>query len=339
MKVHVVSETQFVTKGQGVHTAFIEHVELLKEKNDVKVVVNSEGLGDVMHSHTYGPYFFWKGLHYKGRRVFTVHVIPDSIKGSLPMWKYWYPIVKWYFKQVYSYADVCIAISPTVEQAIRDLGSETEIVNIANPIPIDRWKRTDEKRKKGRAMFNLSENDFVVLGVGQLEGRKGIDDFIDIAEAIPGAKFIWAGGRPFGAFTEGIKRLNERIARASPHISFVGLIDLENMPYLYAAGDALLFPSFQENCPLAPLEAAACGMPVVFRDLKEYTTLYEHPYLKAANKQEFIELTRKLIHDQLFYQEGLKISDELLTQFDKAAIREKLIVLYQSLIDTYCTNH
>ena len=33
MKVHIVSETEFVTKGQGVHTAHVDLLELLKEKN------------------------------------------------------------------------------------------------------------------------------------------------------------------------------------------------------------------------------------------------------------------------------------------------------------------
>jgi 1,2-diacylglycerol-3-alpha-glucose alpha-1,2-galactosyltransferase len=79
MTVHVVSETEFMLKGQGVHTAFVDHVELLKEKKDVDVVINAEGFGNIFHSHTYGPYFFWKGRHYKGKRIYTVHVIPDSI--------------------------------------------------------------------------------------------------------------------------------------------------------------------------------------------------------------------------------------------------------------------
>src|SRR5882724_11461331 len=115
MKINVCSETEILhMRGEGVHTSFIDCVELLKEQKDIEVCVNNEGVGDVMHSHTYGPYFFWRGLKYKGKRVYTVHVIPDSIKGSLPAWKILMPFVKWYFKKVFSYADVCIAISPMV---------------------------------------------------------------------------------------------------------------------------------------------------------------------------------------------------------------------------------
>ena len=52
MKIHVVSETEFMVRGNGVHTAFVDHVELLKSENDVEIIVNNKGKGDVMHCHT-----------------------------------------------------------------------------------------------------------------------------------------------------------------------------------------------------------------------------------------------------------------------------------------------
>ena len=332
MKVHVISETQFYMKATGVHTAFMEHIELLKEKNDIEVVVNDEGTGDVFHGHTYGLYYIWKGRKYRGRRVFTAHVIPDSIKGSLPVWWLFMPFIRLGLRIVYSYADVCIAISPMVGKAIRDTGAKTRIVNIYNPVHINTWKRTEENRKRGRQKLGLTENEFVVLGVGQLEKRKGVDDFLDIAEAIPEVKFVWAGGRPFGRWTEGIKRINERFSNAGKNVVHAGEVNLEEMPLIYAAADLMLFPSYQENCPLAPMEAAACGIPVIYRDIEEYRSLYENPYIKAGNTKEFIALTKRMIGDRQYYDEGLKISEQLLTQFDKEVIREKLISVYKSLL-------
>ncbi len=332
MIVHVISETQFVMKATGVHTAFMEHIALLKEKDDIEVVVNDEGTGDVFHGHTYGLYYLWKGRKYKGRRVFTAHVIPDSIKGSLPAWWIFMPFIKLCLKIVYSYADVCIAISPMVEKAIISTGAKTRIVNIYNPVHKDNWKRTEENRKRGRQKLGLTDNEFVVLGVGQLEKRKGVDDFLDIAEAIPEVRFVWAGGRPFGGLTEGIIRINERFANAGNNVINAGQIDLEDMPLIYAAADLMLFPSYQENCPLAPMEAAACGMPVIYRDITEYRLLYEKPYIKARSTEEFIALTKRMISDRNYYNEGLEISAQLLTQFDKKVIREKLIGVYKSLM-------
>jgi 1,2-diacylglycerol-3-alpha-glucose alpha-1,2-galactosyltransferase len=335
MKIHVISETPFVMKATGVHTAFMDHIELLKEKDDIEVVINDEGTGDVFHGHTYGLYYLWKGRKYKGRRVFTAHVIPDSIKGSLPAWWLFMPFIRLGLKIVYSYADVCIAISPMVEKAIIDSGAKTSIVNIYNPVHVETWKRTEENSRIGRRMLGISENEFVVLGVGQLTGRKGVDDFLDVAEAIPAARFVWAGGRPFGGLSEGIKRIDDRFSCAASNVINAGQIELENMPLIYAAADLMLFPSYQENCPLAPIEAAACGMPVIYRDIKEYESLYKYPYLKAGNTEEFISLTKRMIEDKQFYEEGLRISEQLLIQFDKNIIRQKLIAVYQGLLNTW----
>ena len=333
MKIHVISETQFIMKATGIHTAFINHIQLLKKKDDIEVVVNNEGTGDVFHGHTYGLYYLWKGRKYKGRRVFTAHVIPDSIKGSLPVWWLFMPFIKVGLKIVYSYADVCIAISPMVKKAIIDTGAKTKIVSIYNPIHLETWKRTEENRKKGRQRLGLTANEFVVLGVGQLEGRKGVDDFLDIAEAIPEVKFVWVGGRPFGGLTEGIKRINERFMNAGKNVINAGQVNLDDMPVIYAAADLMLFTSYQENCPLAPIEAAACGMPVIYRDIKEYRSLYENPYIKAGSIEEFTTITKRMIYEKEFYDNGLKISKQLLEQFNEDIIRKKLIDTYHSLLN------
>ena len=332
LKIHMISETAFITKGQGVDTAFIELVALLREKNDVSVVVNDEGFGNLLHSHTYGPYYFWKGRKYKNRRILTVHVIPDSIKGSIPMWKLLLPFAKAYFRMAYSYTDRLIAISPMVEKAINDLGVTTPVTKIYNPIFAEKWERTQENRKRGREILGLEDSETVVLGVGQLQERKGVEDYIDIGEAIPGAKFIWVGGRPMGFFTEGINRINRRIKNAENNICFAGIYDLNDMPAIYAAADIFLFPSYQENCPFAPLEAAASGMPVIFRNLKEYELLLKNPYLKASDTANFISLTLRLITDQSFYNEAVQISAQLIKQFDKDVIRKELIDLYDSVM-------
>lgn len=333
MKIHVISETLFLVKGTGVHTAFLNHIDLLKEKNDLEVIINGEGTGDVFHSHTYFLYYFWKGKKYKGRRVFTAHVIPDSIIGAFPLWQLFMPFIRWGLKKVYSYADICIAVSPRVENAIIRTGATTRIVRIYNPVIVDLWKRTSEKRSIGRRMFGFSESDFVVLGVGQVQGGKGIEDFIEIAEEIGEAKFIWAGGRPFGLLTEGRNRINKRLKKAGNKVATTGQLALDQMPFIYAAADLMIFPSYHENCPLAPLEAAASGMPVIFRNLEEYKLLYENPYLAAKDKNEFIYLTRRMINDKDFYNEGLRISEGILPQFDKNKIRDEFVNLYRSLIN------
>ena len=332
LKVHIISETSFGVKANGVHTAFLNMIDLLKEKNDVEVVTNDEGYGDVLHSHTYGPYYFWKGRKYRGKKIFTSHIIPDSIDGSMPAAKLLKPFLVRYLKLVYWYADVIISISPMVERAIKDLGVKTKVVNIYNPVLTEEWTRTPERRADGRKTLNISENDFVVIGVGQLQSRKGVEDFMDIAASMPEAEFVWVGGRPMGALlTEGVERIDTRIANATKNIRFTGMIDIKKMPEMYAAADLMLFTSYQENSPLAPIEGAAAGLPIIFRDIEEYTQLYKTPYLKAKTTADFIEMTKILMHDNTKYTAAIKMSYQLIGQFGKEYIRQQLVDLYNKM--------
>jgi 1,2-diacylglycerol-3-alpha-glucose alpha-1,2-galactosyltransferase len=333
MKINVCSETEILNMhGEGVSTSFLNCVDLLKESKDIEVLINNEGVGDVMHCHTYGPYYFLRGLRYKGRRVYTAHVIPDSAKGTFPAWKLLMPVFRWYLKKVYSYADVCIAISPMVEKAIKELGVKTKIVRMNNPLLLNLWKRTPEMRKKGREILGLKEDEFCVLGVGQLENRKGCSDFIKIGKQLTDIQFRWVGGRPFGIFTDGYHAINKGIEESTPNIKFPGMFSLSEMPSLYAAADMFIFPSYQENCPLAPIEAAASGMPVIYRDIEEYKLLYKNEYFKAENNAEFADWIMKLKNNKEEYARGLKVSEKLISQFDKNEVRNELIEVYKTLM-------
>jgi 1,2-diacylglycerol-3-alpha-glucose alpha-1,2-galactosyltransferase len=334
MKVHVVSETAFYAKGMGVHTAFMDLVNLLRKNNDVEVVVNNEGRGDVFHAHTYGFYYFYKGWRYKGKRIHTIHTTPETLEGSIPFYKLVRPFANLYFKMVYNFADVCIVISPTVRKSLEKLNIKSKLVYINNPILTASWNNTVLKKESIRHDLEIGEKEFVVLGVGQLQKRKGVEDFIDMATKMPHLTFVWVGGRPFGNLTEGVNRINERIANAPKNIKFTGLIPLEDMSNYYACADAFVFPSYQENCPLAPIEAAAMGLPVIFRNLKEYETLYESKYLTAYDNEVFTAHLERLFSDKDYYNEAVAISKNLIQQFDENTIYQKTIDVYKHLYES-----
>ncbi len=331
MKIHLVSSTDFMAKGTGVHSAFVGMFDLLKEENDVEVLKNQEGFGDIFHSHSYGLYYFLKSRKYKGRRIHTVHTTPATLKGSVVFPGLVLPFAKLYFKKVFNHADVCIAISPMVEKNLRELGVTSKIINIGNPVDLDKWYPNPKNRAFGREIIGLPMDRKVVLGVGQLQKRKGVEDFIELANLHPKIHFVWVGSRPFGAITEGVGRINQKIEDAPSNLKFLGQVDFENMPYIYAAADVFLFPSYQENSPLAPIEAAATGLPVLFRDIQEYEMLYEADYLKAKTNKDFSELITAIFEDAAFMNYAKQLSANLLKQFDKNSIRKKLISLYENL--------
>jgi 1,2-diacylglycerol-3-alpha-glucose alpha-1,2-galactosyltransferase len=334
MKIHMVSETAFYAKGMGVHTAFVDLVNLLRKNDEVDVVVNNDGHGDVFHAHTYGFYYFFKGWRYKGRRIHTIHTTPETLEGSIPFYKLVRPFANLYFKMVYNFADVCIVISPTVRKSLEKLNIKSKLVYINNPILTAAWDNNAGKKESIRKGLGIAENEFVVLGVGQLQKRKGVEDFIDMATKMPHLSFIWVGGRPFGNATEGISRINDRIKNAPKNVQFTGLVPLETMSNYYACADAFIFPSYQENCPLAPIEAAAMGLPVVFRNLKEYETLYESKYLTAHDNEVFMAHLQRLFSDKNYYDEAVEMSKTLIQQFDENTIYQKTMDVYKQLCES-----
>jgi 1,2-diacylglycerol-3-alpha-glucose alpha-1,2-galactosyltransferase len=233
---------------------------------------------------------------------------------------------------VFDYASVCVAISPQVKERLEQMKIRAKVVRINNPIDTRKWVFTEEKKLAGRRFLNLSFKDKVVLGVGQLQKRKGVEDFIQMARRNPHLKFVWVGGRPFGHLTEGIKRINEAIAKAPSNMTFTGLVGLNQMPLLYAASDIFVFPSYQENSPLAPIEAASCGLPIVFRNLDEYSKLYDSTYLAAETVSEISDHINRLALGGSFYKLGKAYSEQLVKQFDKEEVYQKLKALYESLI-------
>jgi glycosyltransferase involved in cell wall biosynthesis len=103
------------------------------------------------------------------------------------------------------------------------------------------------------------------------------------------------------------------------------------MPKVYNAADLFLFPSHQETFGLAAAEAAAAGLPVIFRDLPVYETLHNGDYCRAAQTSDFIALTKRLMKDTQFYDEIQTVSQMLTEPFEPARIHEQLISLYKTV--------
>lgn len=102
-----------------------------------------------------------------------------------------------------------------------------------------------------------------LLTVGAMEPRKNmaraIEAFEQVADKIP-HELVVAGLRGWKNTT-----LRKRIQRSRyfARIRVVGFVPKEQLPHLYSGADMFLFPSLYEGFGLAPLEAMACGCPVV----------------------------------------------------------------------------
>jgi glycosyltransferase involved in cell wall biosynthesis len=103
-----------------------------------------------------------------------------------------------------------------------------------------------------------------ILFVGRIEPRKNIPGLVEAfsmlaADGATGHTLVVAGMmddlfRDFHARTT---------ARFGSRVLFTGKVAPEDLPGLYAGADLFAYPSFAEGFGLPPLEAMACGTPVV----------------------------------------------------------------------------
>jgi glycosyltransferase involved in cell wall biosynthesis len=106
-----------------------------------------------------------------------------------------------------------------------------------------------------------------VLAVGTLEPRKNLATvlrvFRRVSAAVPDVELVVVGGRGWrnSAFETELGR--DDVAR---RLRVTGFVSDERLVDLYAGAACFLFPSLGEGFGLPPLEAMACGAPVVMSD-------------------------------------------------------------------------
>ncbi len=106
-----------------------------------------------------------------------------------------------------------------------------------------------------------------VLSVGRLVPRKGFDMIIRALPAVPDTELVVAGGPAEGDLGDHpeaarLRRLAERIGVAD-RVRLVGAVPRPDMPALMRSADLVVCAPWYEPFGIVPLEAMACGVPVV----------------------------------------------------------------------------
>ena len=106
-----------------------------------------------------------------------------------------------------------------------------------------------------------------LLCVSRLVERKGVDTVVRALAALPGVELIIAGGPPTEELADDAEA-NRLIALAyeigvADRVRLVGRVVHEDMPALLRSADVVVSTPWYEPFGIVPLEAMACGRPVV----------------------------------------------------------------------------
>lgn len=163
--------------------------------------------------------------------------------------------------QIVRFADRLIATCSDEIFELRRLGADHERISLV-PCGVD----LDLFTPKGPAERRRAGYRRIVV-VSRLVERKGIDNAIEALAHVPQTELIVAGGPPRLELHRDpeARRLMAIADRAGvrDRVVFRGRVSREQVPCLLRSADALVSTPWYEPFGIAPVEAMACGLPVV----------------------------------------------------------------------------
>lgn len=199
---------------------------------------------------------------YRGKFVLTIHDLTLYSHRELVklrrhlLWRVWY-------KANVKRAAKIITVSEHVKRDIlRDFPVRSDSIRVI-PNGVDRRFRPCAGTQVFRDKYHLPER--YVLFVGTTSPNKNIRRAIDAVNLVRNRhgldhQFIVAG-LP-GGDDAALKRYVAS-NRLRDTVRFLGYVDDNDLPQLYANAELFLFPSIMEGFGIPPLEAMRCGIPVV----------------------------------------------------------------------------
>ena len=197
--------------------------------------------------------------------VVTVHDLvayhfPETFTLKMRMWQ------RLFIGNAIRVADCILADSVATKMDIHNHHDvPQDIVRVVH-LPVDarfRPVRDHATLEHLRTTYNLPQK--FILYVGTLEPRKNVGRLAAAYAKLPEElrqeySLVLAGG--FGWYSEGIKREIEAL-NLGGQITLPGYIQQSALPALYTLASAFVYPSLYEGFGAPPLEAMACGTPVI----------------------------------------------------------------------------
>ncbi|SMB98227.1 Glycosyltransferase involved in cell wall bisynthesis [Thermanaeromonas toyohensis ToBE] len=215
------------------------------------------------------------------KKVVTVHDLSFYLHPE------WFVEGVLQFKEVFikklGYADRVITGSRTVKEEVCNTLNlpEDRVVSIYNGVDHNRFREYPRDMLMDWAYLNRLPSNFI-LYVGNIEPRKNLLKVIKAYSLLPPHikreyKLVLVGFKGWKN-----REVMEAIA-STENVLYIGYVSAQDLPYYYNLASFFVYMSLYEGFGLPPLEAMACGIPVlvsdipVFREILSDAALYADP--------------------------------------------------------------
>jgi len=223
---------------------------------------------DVAHFHTFGPLAIGYRTYTKGVKILTAHSTPHTNTGNIGL----SGLINRLYPPIYRGFDHIITVSNPCDRDVRAMLPGFPTTMIPNGVDRATFHHAPAKRRAFRDALGVDDDETVVLTVAQQTPRKGIYDFLDLAERVPDLIWVWVGGFPYGPLSKDYFRIIREKKKIHENVIFTGFIP--DIMEAYSGADLFFMPSHAETFGLVILEALASGLPVLARGIPEFREIF-----------------------------------------------------------------
>ena len=231
----------------------------------------------------------------RGRKVVWYgHSTMEDFRGSFRGSDLLAPLFRRWLTFCYGLGDVVLTPTPYSRRLLAGYGLRKPVYSLSNGVDVDFFHPDAAAKDTFRKRYHLGANEKTVISVGHTIARKGLPEFLELARRMPDVRFLWFGWTDPRLVPAAITRA---IRNAPPNVLFPGFVDRERLREAYQGADVFAFLSHEETEGIVVLEALACGIPTVLRDIPVYDGWLEDrkTVYKASNPGEFQRIVMDLL--------------------------------------------
>ncbi|WP_208560720.1 glycosyltransferase family 4 protein [Marinilactibacillus kalidii] len=256
---------------------------------------------DIVHLNTVLPdsVSMAKRAKKNGKKViYYGHSTMEDFKNSFSGSNLVAPLFKQWLRYCYQHGDMIITPTDYSKHLLLQYDLNRPIVSLSNGVDTTYFVKNTVGGERFRKQYHLSEDQKVVVSVGHLIERKGIVEFLTLAQQFPSYVFFWFGHTAKSLMT---RRVQKAIAHAPANVRFPGYVSPTALRDAYSGSDLFLFMTYEETEGIVLLEALANEIPVLVRDIpiyKDWLPDREVVY-KAKTQDDFSHILPQLLEGQL----------------------------------------
>ncbi|MFH0956162.1 MAG: glycosyltransferase family 1 protein [Candidatus Falkowbacteria bacterium] len=218
------------------------------------------------------PHINFIGMSSAGKSLITIHDLSFLKYPEFFSWRknFWHKMIN--VKKLIKRFDRIVAVSENTKRDIVEMcGVDENKIKVIYSGAGEEFRQIYNLNADGEKILEVRNKyklpDKYILYLGTLEPRKNVDGIIRAYnelryknQQLRNIKLVIAGGR--GWKSDKIYKEWEQ-SEFKDDINFLGYVDKKDKVYLYNLALVFIYPSFYEGFGFPPLEAMACGLPVV----------------------------------------------------------------------------